>query len=68
VSFTLRTARGDVQIQGTTFVSCLRPPRSTTNGTTFPLLQSGIARYRWGDEESYGMIERSARLGQVTLD
>jgi hypothetical protein len=62
VSFTLRTAKRVIRIDGETFVSSLRPPRPVGDGTSFPLLQSGIARYRWGDEEAYGMIERSARL------
>ena len=61
VSFALVTARGEIRIAGETVVSSLRPPRRTGTGTVFPLLQSGIARYRWGDEEAFGMIERSAR-------
>lgn len=60
VSFTLSTPKGDVRVAGETFVSSFRPPRPVGNGTTFPILQSAIARYRWGDEETYGMIERSA--------
>ena len=62
VSVTLRTARGETCIGGMTFASSFRPPRSTTPGTTFPVLQSGIARYRWDAEETYGMVERSSRL------
>ncbi|ADP80794.1 hypothetical protein [Pseudofrankia inefficax] len=62
VSFTLRTRRGDIRITARTFVSSFRPPRPIGDGTTFPLLQSAIASFRWGDEEAYGMIERSARL------
>lgn len=69
VSFTLRTAGGEVRIGGATFASLFRPPRPTAAGTTFPLLQSAIARYRWDDEEAFGMIERSARLSvDVTAD
>lgn len=60
VSFTLATERGSVAIAGETFVSSFRPPRPDAGA--FPLLHSGIARYRWGDEEAYGMIERSSRL------
>jgi hypothetical protein len=63
VSFTLRTAKGAVRIAGETFVSSFRPPRSTGDGTTFPLLHSGIASYQWDGEVAYGMIERSARIG-----
>ena len=62
VSFTLRTATGEVTISGTTFASSFRPPRPTTDDTTFPLLHSAIARYRWDHEEAFGMIERSSRL------
>ena len=62
VSFTLRTAKGTARIDGEIFVSSLRPPRLAGDGTSFPLLQSGIARYRWDGEEAYGMIERSSRL------
>lgn len=62
VSFTLRSAAGDVRIEACTHVSSFRPPRPTEQGTVFPLLHSGIARYRWGDEETFGMIERSSRL------
>jgi hypothetical protein len=62
----LVTSRGAVRIAGETVLSSLRPPRPTETGTVFPLLQSGIARYRWGDEEAFGMIERSAR--DVTPD
>lgn len=69
VSFSLRTRDGVVPIEGTTCASSFRPPRPTVQGTTFPLLQSGIARYRWGREQAYGMIERSARLAvDVTPD
>jgi hypothetical protein len=62
VSFTLRTTNGEVTIEGETFVSSFRPPRPTDDGTTFPLLHSGIARYRWDGEEAYGMVERSSRF------
>jgi hypothetical protein len=62
VSCTLRTATSAVRITGETFVSSFRPPRPIGDGTTFPLLQSGIAKYQWGDEVAFGMIERSARI------
>lgn len=69
VSFTLRTADGARRIEGITFASSFRPPRPTAEGTTFPLLQSAIARYRWGGEEAFGMVERSAPLAvDVTAD
>lgn len=62
VSFVLHTKKGAVRIAGETFVSSLRPPRPIGDGTSFPLLHSGIARYRWDDEVAFGMIERSARF------
>ncbi len=62
VSFTLCTANGEVTVEGETIVSSFRPPRRAVDGATFPVLHSGIARYRWGDEVAYGMIERSARV------
>jgi hypothetical protein len=62
VSFTLHTRKGSVCIVGETFVSSFRPPRPVDEGTTFPLLHSGIAKYRWDNEVAYGMIERSARI------
>ena len=62
VSFTLQTRKGSVRIGGETFISSFRPPRPIGNGTTFPLLHSGIAKYRWDDEVALGMIERSARI------
>jgi hypothetical protein len=62
ITFTLRTARGDVHVEGETFMSVFFPPRQMAEGVTFPPLQQGIARYRWEGEEAYGMIERSAYI------
>jgi hypothetical protein len=62
VSFTLHTSKGSARVVGETFVSSFRPPRPTSDGTTFPLLQSGTARYQWDGETAFGMIERSALL------
>lgn len=62
VSFTLHTRNRSVSIAGETFVSSFRPPRPIGDGQSFPLLHSGIAKYRWDDEVAYGMIERSARI------
>jgi hypothetical protein len=65
VSFTFRTARGDVRIEGETHATTFTPARKTAEGETwlgasiFTNLQQGTARYRWGDEEAFGMIERS---------
>jgi hypothetical protein len=62
VSFALLGPSGVVEIEGVTDASSFRPPRQTSTGAEFPLLHSGIARYRWDGEEAYGMVERSARL------
>ena len=62
ISFTLRTARGDVHVEGQTSMSAFFPQREMGEGVTFPPLQQGIARYRWDSEEAYGMIERSAYI------
>jgi hypothetical protein len=60
VSLTLRTPGGDARIEAETFVSWFRPAQVRPDRpTTFPTLQSGIAKYRWDGEEAYGMIERS---------
>lgn len=62
VSFTLRTSRGEFRIESETVLSTFSPERDVGEGKTFPTLQQGIVRCRWGDENAYGMIERSSRL------
>jgi hypothetical protein len=57
VSLTLRTADGDVRIEGETVASSCMPPNFHPEFP--PALQQATARYRWDGEESYGMIERS---------
>jgi hypothetical protein len=62
VSFTARTADGDIHIEATTSHSVISPERKGGDVVAFPTLQQGIATYRWGDEAAQGMIERSARI------
>jgi hypothetical protein len=63
VSFTLRTKRGDVDITATTVATTCNPIAPPPDGRkAFPSTQQGIVRYRWGNEEAYGMIERSSPL------
>jgi hypothetical protein len=59
-AFTLRTPKGDVHVDGETSMSVLFPKRERSDGSAFPPLQQGIARYSWDGESAYGMIERSA--------
>ncbi len=67
VSSVLQTPHGDVRIAAETFVSWFRPEQTRPGRTTaFPTLQSGIARYRWGDEAAFGMIERSIIRSRTT--
>ena len=61
VSFTLRTARGDVSITAETALSTYNPPIPMGGTVAFPPVQQGVAHYHWDDEEAYGMIERSIR-------
>jgi len=61
VSFTMRTARGDVAITAATHLSTFNPPIPMGGDVAFPPVQQGIAHYRWDGEEAYGMIERSIR-------
>ena len=61
VSFTMRTARGDVSIAAETALSTYSPTIPIREGVGFPPVQQGIAHYRWDGEEAYGMIERSIR-------
>ena len=35
---------------------------------SFPALQQAGVRYRWNDEETYGMLERSNPLAKITRD
>jgi hypothetical protein len=63
VSITLRTADGDVHIEGETIVSACMA--GGTHHEFAPALQQAGARYRWDGEETYGMVERSIPVDQL---
>jgi hypothetical protein len=63
VTVTLRTADGDITIEGETIVSTYVAAGS--HHEFAPLLQQAGARYRWDGEESFGMIERSIPVDQL---
>jgi hypothetical protein len=68
VSFTLRTKRGDVLITGETYVTTVNPVAQPPTGrAAFPSTQQGVVRFRWDDEDAYGMIERSSALEQKPM-
>ena len=62
-SLDLESALGITRIEATTTLSSFHI-LETENGD-FNLQQSG-ALYRWGDQQAYGMIERSATADQMT--
>jgi hypothetical protein len=62
-SITLRTADGDIHIEGETVLSTYVAAGSHPEFP--PLLQQAGARYRWDDEETYGMLERSIPVEQL---
>ena len=68
VSLVLETERGTVGIEGETVVSTYDVRHDDETWATqamhqeipqFPPLQQAGVRYRWNDEETYGMLERS---------
>jgi hypothetical protein len=63
VSITLRTADGDVHIEGETILSACMP--GNTHHEFAPALQQTGVRYRWDGEESFGMMERSIPVNQL---
>ena len=63
ISVTLRTADGDVHIEGETIVSACMA--GGTHHEFAPALQQAGVRYRWDGEESYGMLERSIPVSQL---
>ena len=65
VSLVLATARGEIEIEGETFVSTFAMGRPELP-PNFPVLQQTGVRYRWDGEETYGMMERSSRKDKVT--
>ncbi|WP_374157232.1 hypothetical protein ACEWX3_18030 [Mycobacterium sp. G7A2] len=74
VSLVLETERGTVRIAGETVLSNHEitdpkdvPPDvlATMANWTFPALQQAGVRYRWDDEETIGMLERSIPREQL---
>jgi hypothetical protein len=63
VSFTLRTAVGDVEIIGETCLSTCLP--GSTSPDFPPVLHQAGVRYRWDGEEAIGMMERSMPVDQL---
>jgi len=64
VSVVLETEAGSVEIGGEStfsFYGVARPQLSPD----FPLVQQAGARYRWGDEEAFGMMERSSMIEAI---
>jgi len=63
VSFTLRTADGDVRIEGETILSSCLPGGLSADFA--PALHQAGVRYRWDGEETFGMLERSIPVDQL---
>jgi hypothetical protein len=63
VSVTLRTADGDVHIEGETILSACMA--GGTHHEFAPALQQAGVRYRWDGEETFGMMERSIPVNQL---
>ena len=60
VGLVLETEDGErVAVDGTTFINCRSVGSDEVLPDTFPLVQQAHARYRWGDEQATGMVERS---------
>jgi hypothetical protein len=75
VSVVLETAGGTVRIEGETVLSThdITDPSEVPAellakmaNWTFPALQQAGVRYRWGGEETYGMLERSSPMDKIT--
>jgi hypothetical protein len=64
VSFSLRSAEGDFDIDGRTILSSCLP--GGTSREFAPALQQAGVRYQWDEEESFGMMERSVPVDQLT--
>ena len=63
VAVTLRTADGDIRIEGETIVSACMA--GGTHHEFAPALQQAGVRYRWDGEETYGMMERSIPVDKL---
>lgn len=64
VSLALESELGITRIGGVTALSTFRVGNKDIGGLN---LQQGGARYRWGDQVAYGMIERSSPEYQTTI-
>ena len=63
VSFTLRTASGDVRVEGETVLSSCLPGGLSPEFP--PALHQACVRYRLEGEEAFGMMERSIPVDQL---
>jgi len=74
VSFTFSTPRGPIRIHGETVLSAhdvhhtdagFSQDQLRAEHEAFPALQQAGVRWRWDDEETVGMLERSSRMGDI---
>ena len=65
VSFVLETAEGKVSVRGETFANT-RSRSHADLPADFPIVQQSHVRYRWDNEETVGMLERSTPASKVT--
>ena len=63
VSFTLRTADGDVRVDGRTILASCLPAGLSPEFP--PVLHQACVRYRMRGEENFGMMERSIPVDQL---
>ncbi len=76
VSFTFRTPRGEVRIEGETVLSThdvhhtdpgFSQDQLRIEHASFPALQQAGVRWRWDGEETIGMLERSSPKSELGL-
>jgi len=65
VSFTLRTATGDVRVEGETLLAAAMPGGLSPEFP--PALQQACVRYRMDGEKTVGMMERSIPVDQLEV-
>jgi hypothetical protein len=65
VSVVLESKRGKFTIEAETVVSTFAMGRPEMP-PDFPVLQQAGVRYRWGGEETYGMLERSSPKDKIS--
>ena len=63
MSFTLRTANGDVRVEGETILASCLPGGLSPEFP--PALHQACVRYRLEGEETVGMMERSMPVDQL---